>query len=103
MGEDLPGNEDSNLSTLETVTTMYVCMSVMKCIVTKLQMVQTSTLAQIYLVTIEIDLPSDVGKNSAILAAGFHKLNFRRSTFENSITFEPFEISTSDWRYCAQD
>jgi hypothetical protein len=54
---------------------MYVCldsgclygwmdgwMDPMKCIVTKLQMQQTSPLAQIYLLTIEIDLPSDAEK-----------------------------------------
>jgi hypothetical protein len=41
---------------------MSGCMYVTKCIVTKLQMLQTSPLAQIYLLTIEIDLPSDVGK-----------------------------------------
>jgi hypothetical protein len=39
-----------------------VCMHVTKCIVTKLQMSQTSPLAQIYLLTIEIDPPSDVEK-----------------------------------------
>jgi hypothetical protein len=43
-------------------------MDVTKCIVTKLQMLQTYPLAQIYLLTIEIDPPSDVEK-SAILAA----------------------------------
>jgi hypothetical protein len=45
---------------------MYVCMDVWlyvtKCIVTKLQMLQISPLAQIYLLTIEIDLQSDVEK-----------------------------------------
>jgi hypothetical protein len=41
---------------------LNVCMDVTKCIVTKLQMLQTSPLAQIYLLTIEIDLPSDVEK-----------------------------------------
>jgi hypothetical protein len=37
-------------------------MDVTKCIVTKLQMLQTSPLARIYLLTMEIDLPSDVEK-----------------------------------------
>jgi hypothetical protein len=43
------------------------CLSVyvMKCIATKLQMLQTSPLAKIGLLTLEIDLPSDV-KNNAI-------------------------------------
>jgi hypothetical protein len=39
-----------------------VCMYVTKCIVTKLQMLQTSPLAHIYLMIIEIDLQSDVEK-----------------------------------------
>jgi hypothetical protein len=51
---------------------MDVCMDVTKCIVTKLQMLRTSPLAQIYLVTIEIDLPSKLTENSAILAASRH-------------------------------
>jgi hypothetical protein len=29
--------------------------------------------------------------------------NFLRPTFENAIAFEPFEISTADWHYFAQD
>jgi hypothetical protein len=45
---------------------MYECMSVRldvtKCTVTKLQKLQTFTLAQIDLLTIEIDLPSDTEK-----------------------------------------
>jgi hypothetical protein len=41
---------------------MDVWMDVTKSIVTKLQMLQTSPLAQIYLLTIEIDLPSDTKK-----------------------------------------
>jgi hypothetical protein len=41
---------------------MSVCMYVTKCIATKLQMLQTFPLAQIYPLTIEIDLPSDVDK-----------------------------------------
>jgi hypothetical protein len=41
---------------------MFVCLDVTKCIVTKLQMLQTSPLAQIYLLTIDIDLPRDVDK-----------------------------------------
>jgi hypothetical protein len=40
---------------------MVVCMDVTKCIVMKLQKLQTS-LAQIYLLTTEIYLPSDVEK-----------------------------------------
>jgi hypothetical protein len=47
-----------------------VWMDVTKCIVTKLQMLQTSPLAQIYLLTIQLDMPST--KNSAILAASGH-------------------------------
>jgi hypothetical protein len=30
-------------------------------------------------------------------------LNFLRPTFENATTFEPFEISTPEWRHFAQD
>jgi hypothetical protein len=41
---------------------LVVWMYVTKCIVTKLQMLQTSPLAKIYLLTIKIDLPSDVEK-----------------------------------------
>jgi hypothetical protein len=41
---------------------MSVCMDIAKCIVMKLQKLQTSSLAQIYLLTIEIDLPSDTKK-----------------------------------------
>jgi hypothetical protein len=41
---------------------MYGWMYVTKCIVTKLQMLQTSPLAEIYLMIIEIDLQSDVEK-----------------------------------------
>jgi hypothetical protein len=41
---------------------MYGWMYVTKCIVMKLQMLQTSPLAQMYLMTIEIDLQSDVEK-----------------------------------------
>jgi hypothetical protein len=45
---------------------MYIWMDgwmyVTKCIVRKLQMLQTSPLAQIYLMIIEIDLQSDVEK-----------------------------------------
>jgi hypothetical protein len=48
-----------------------VWMYVTKCIVAKLQMLQTFPLAQIYLLTIEIDLPSDTEK-FRILAAGGH-------------------------------
>jgi hypothetical protein len=75
---------------------MYICMYVWMdgwmagwmdgyndCIVMKLQMLQKSPLAQTYLVTIEIDLPSDVKK-------GRH-LQFLK------VTFEPFEISTPGW------
>jgi hypothetical protein len=39
---------------------LYVCMDVTKRIVTKPQMLQTTHLAQIYLLTVEIYLPSDV-------------------------------------------
>jgi hypothetical protein len=46
---------------------LSVCLDVTKCIVTKLQMLQTSPLAQIYLLTIYIDLPK-----SGILAADGH-------------------------------
>jgi hypothetical protein len=41
---------------------MSVCIHLTNCIVTKLQRLQTSPLAQIYLVTIEVDLTSDVEK-----------------------------------------
>jgi hypothetical protein len=37
-----------------------VCLNVMKCIVIKLQMLQTSPLAQKHFLTTEIDLPSDL-------------------------------------------
>jgi hypothetical protein len=50
---------------------IYVCLYVMKCIVMTLQLLQTSPLAQIYLLTKEINLPSDVEK-STILAAASH-------------------------------
>jgi hypothetical protein len=65
------------------------CMDVTKCIVMKLQKVQASFLAYIYLMTIEIDLPSYIKKIplSWPLAAIF---NFLRPKFENAITFEPF-------------
>jgi hypothetical protein len=41
---------------------LYVCLYVTKCIVTKVQMLQTSPLAQIYHLTIEIHPQSDVEK-----------------------------------------
>jgi hypothetical protein len=56
---------------------MSVCLYVTKCIVTKLQMLQISPLVQIYLLTIEIDLLSDVEK-SAILAAS-RRLEFLKT------------------------
>jgi hypothetical protein len=52
-------------------------MDVTKCIVMKLHMQQISLLAQIFLLTIKINLPSDV-KNSAILDASHH-LDFQKA------------------------
>jgi hypothetical protein len=76
------------------------CLDVTKCIVTKLQTLQTSPLAQIDLLTIEIDLPSDIEKFRHF---GRHLDFLKRPTFENAITFEPFEISTPDRCHFAQD
>jgi hypothetical protein len=47
---------------LSTDVRKYVCLDVTKCIVTKLQTLQTSPLSKIYRLTIEIDLPSDGGQ-----------------------------------------
>jgi hypothetical protein len=41
---------------------LYVYLYVTKCIVTKLQMLQTSPLAQIYLLTVDIKLSNEVEK-----------------------------------------
>jgi hypothetical protein len=77
---------------------MYVCMHETKSIVTKLQMLQTSPLAQIDLLTIEIDLPSDTEK-FAILAGGGHlefpKANSRPASFCSELNSLEFWLHLS--------
>jgi hypothetical protein len=53
-------------------------------------------------IPLEIDLPSDGEKNMPFCQLATI-LNFQRPTFENAITFEPFEISTPDRCHFAQD
>jgi hypothetical protein len=45
---------------IATDVCLSVCMHATKCIVTKLQKLQTSALAEIHLLITEIDVPSDV-------------------------------------------
>jgi hypothetical protein len=67
---------------------MYVYMSVTRCVVTKLQMLQTPHLAQIYLVTIEIDLTKRKRRHkiSAILATSRH-LEFLKANISKYYNF----------------